>query len=605
METDLSLILSETIEVDFSIINIDETITNVIEFFKKSKIKLSKKIFNIRKGTEISIYKIMQEYVKSKEDDTLKQGELLKSIFTDENKNDLIELVKEARNEIVGEASVKKMHPFEIEFWQYLVNCEYSGMFHKFIKNNNSDNTEMQFIGDKDLLNNYITGLTKIKHKSGTNVYSYFNKKYKQVITTLNNPQRDFLVPLKIDSQTDSLIENIIPLQTYAKKVINDITLDEEHISTMPIKPISFDKNEPCFCYIPYNEEIKPYMDRSIEELEELTSTWWEFEHKLMFNGNNKDQINVFRQFIWSLFESKDTGQQMLALYGNGSDGKSVVCNVISDVIGPNGCCSMNDDTLNSDFGFSTIWNKILGKWDDTKMHYPLSNGKIHSLISRGDININIKNDNAFTARFAGKLIMCTNNMFGIKNEINEIRRLLFLKVGEPNPEIAKKYLETNNDGSIKISNVTGKRKNKGDRTFYKRLMKEVYIYLALCKKTYMKYNPDFGDIQISDELEEYMLQDVLDDVDSYTYKGLEINENAVTPVEDLEHWFNTKAPQKLRDTLYSKRKFIQDIIQRFNLKKVRRKYKGHKTTVILGIEIKQYNSDEITPTEDLMKGVF
>lgn len=154
------------------------------------------------------------------------------------------------------------------------------------------------------------------------------------------------------------------------------------------------------------------------------TPTWDQFLSRV-------DYKEVLMSWVWTIFDEKDRGRQLLWLQGNGKDGKTTFSNAIRKIYGITHSAILDDNLLsNSRFAAGSLYGKRFvanQECQKTKIFsYPL----IKSLTGGDAVSIEIKGEQAFTAPCYAKILICSNKKPEVDFTLpSESSRMLFLKV--------------------------------------------------------------------------------------------------------------------------------------------------------------------------------
>jgi len=184
----------------------------------------------------------------------------------------------------------------------------------------------------------------------------------------------------------------------------------------------------------------------------------------------------MFMAFVWSCFEPKHEGRQLLWLYGpKGQDGKSAVLNAISNCFGPAKGAINNATVAGS--GKQFVLAPLLGKrvvvYPDCKdLTFPMR--ETTRSITSGDLQpIERKGKDAFSAHFYARLMVASNYPPKITSVGADISRLMLITVSES--------------------------KVKGDLGWIKDLTTELPQFLYDCRKVYEEVCPTHDIIELDD----------------------------------------------------------------------------------------------------------
>lgn len=191
------------------------------------------------------------------------------------------------------------------------------------------------------------------------------------------------------------------------------------------------------------------------------------------------DYPEIFKAYIWSVFEPKNKGRQVLWIRGEGQDGKSTVVNAIANFLGHDHTFSMSLKTLNNDFFTGMAFGKRLAVYMDCKNLQLLRSSEIKSIVSGDTVDINIKHQQQFSAKIHCRLIVLSNYSPSITyNDASERSRLLFLTV---------KSFEG---------------RELGDPNFEPNLIAEMGHFLYKCREAYAALCPNHGEMIVPPEMD-------------------------------------------------------------------------------------------------------
>ncbi len=138
----------------------------------------------------------------------------------------------------------------------------------------------------------------------------------------------------------------------------------------------------------------------------------------------------AFLAHVWSAFEPRFVGRQVLWLQGEGNDGKSILFSAIFEGSGVP-MAAVNDDDLQraSQFLFSTVWDKPAVLIGDSKSVNLMMMGAVHRLTGRDYIGVEYKHGARFNAKFQGVVWVASNQRPEIEHSRSNLSRLSFLTI--------------------------------------------------------------------------------------------------------------------------------------------------------------------------------
>ena len=124
---------------------------------------------------------------------------------------------------------------------------------------------------------------------------------------------------------------------------------------------------------------------------------------------NDKDWIAVIQEVLGYCLSNETKAEKAFFLYGNGSNGKSVLANLISKLVGEELTCSIPLEALNKDFGIQDMIGKHLNICAENEQ-FP-SSQKFKTVISSDKMNIPVKYKPDWVGRLMIKNIFLMNSL--------------------------------------------------------------------------------------------------------------------------------------------------------------------------------------------------
>lgn len=170
----------------------------------------------------------------------------------------------------------------------------------------------------------------------------------------------------------------------------------------------------------------------------------------------------VFMAWVWSIYEPAHKGRQIMWMYGaQGQDGKSVVMNVLSSLLG-NAVGALNNASIKGggqQFILASLLGKRLVVYPDCKdTHFP-QREIVRNLTSNDLCPIERKGQDAFMANLFSRVLVASNYLPKIDSTGADLSRLLVVNIEES--------------------------KHKGDITWEARLKAELPAFLYACREIY------------------------------------------------------------------------------------------------------------------------
>lgn len=276
--------------------------------------------------------------------------------------------------------------------------------------------------------------------------------------------------------------------------IINNITLlrtKENTVRSNVIKPYSNDMTVAAMHHLDLN---------SIIDNSKASTVCNEY----LANRLPESHIECFKAFIWSAYNAENVSRQVIYVYDpDGNSGKSVFFKVIFKPLRDIDAVDSAGKSFNGDFGMESCYNSRVLIIPDNKNPQILRSQLIHQLTGGDEILINSKNVRQFT--FTPHLSIWTHsNILPIidvaaAHERTRVALFHFILNDKAKKEI---YLTDENDNVIIDQN--GYYAQKGDSSFYDKLLADVPFFLAECKKAYEKLcvsNGDINTLSISDNV--------------------------------------------------------------------------------------------------------
>lgn len=218
------------------------------------------------------------------------------------------------------------------------------------------------------------------------------------------------------------------------------------------------------------------------------TPTWDEFTSRV-------DYPDVFKAWIWSIFEPTNNIRQVLWLKGQGNDGKSSIQRAIESIIGTHYCYSLKTGDEKDKWFQRNVFGKVLVNYADCRNIYLISENSIKQLTGGDTTSIEGKGENSFTGKIYAKVLVTSNYAPKINLELQaETSRLIKLDVA---PQVDEKK----------------------DSQFEHRLKDEFYAFLYTCQKAYNVHISKGGERL---ELPESLINKINSDCASEAYLNLE-----------------------------------------------------------------------------------
>jgi hypothetical protein len=302
------------------------------------------------------------------------------------------------------------------------------------------------------------------------------------------------------DMNTKSAAKGSIPkypkysLAEYLKKTMEYLLGSVDYMIEHP-KIITNDPTAPCFVYIDNDKR-----DNEVGNFEEWTN-WinWRF-----YTDYDRD---IFKAYMYSIFDSENTARQALGLLDNGQTGKTTIINALVTMM-KSGAVSMNDQGgADSQFFGSAVYGKRLLTSPDNKNTSLIRKGIVHQILGGDNIPIEFKNKSSFMGKVHCKMIIASNYKPEIDTtQVHEKSRVLLLKL-RPNKDIKDQKIVQMFTHGTPSHVIEGK------------LVDQLPAFIASCKEAYLKLCPSRNNIILSQEEDEDMFESITTpDTERYEY---------------------------------------------------------------------------------------
>lgn len=272
---------------------------------------------------------------------------------------------------------------------------------------------------------------------------------------------------LKAYYQTSPLLEEHrkgLELRTFLIRIIkNYLLMDDSKLLTEQPKNFSWQPEE--LAFKKFNADaVAPGP----------TPTWDEFVQRLNYP-------NVFRAWVWALFEPTNNIRQTMWLTGAGNDGKSAVQKALREIFGTQHVYDCKKGDEGRIWFQDSVYGKGLVNYADCDNPHLLNQQAIKQLTGGDATSIEGKGVSAFSGEIYAKLFVSSNMPPKINPDIAaQISRLIRLKL-QPIAEGAPK-----------------------DEQFKARLVAESYAFLYQCREQYEKHiNVGNDELMLPPELDE------------------------------------------------------------------------------------------------------
>ena len=346
------------------------------------------------------------------------------------------------------------------------------------------------------------------------------------------------------------------------------------------------DPTVPCFHY---------YDLESVKTVEGQYPAWDEFITRF-----SEEEADVFRAFVWSIFDAENRGRQCLYLLDRGYSGKSAIINAIANAIGSELHVALSKESLSNQFAFSKIWDKRFVTIGDNKNPNLVRSQAMHSMLGGDIVDVEYKGRDPFPSRLQCKVFVASNVNLNIDVKArNEYTRVLPIHPDDSDDAlIARGIAALNEDGSPRRTS-DGNIIVVGDPTWEGRLIDEFRAFLASCYPVYQRMCPKRMDIIIPERSAEILatfdddraalLEEILDRNFEITNDETDFIERARMQRAFVEAQKDDETYKEARLTFSEWKEFLR---RRYNLEAVRPRSIGHKWGY-MGIRLKSATDNE------------
>jgi P4 family phage/plasmid primase-like protien len=157
--------------------------------------------------------------------------------------------------------------------------------------------------------------------------------------------------------------------------------------------------------------------------------TWLKFLDSIFINDEDaKQKIDLLGEFMGLCLTNKTSFQKMLFLVGNGSNGKSVILDIVRDLVGVDNSSSVPMKDFGKQFSTYNLLNKLVNIDPDMPMDHFVADDKIKPIVSGDRVSVEKKGEQALDVVLGVKLLAASNDMPKTKDHsIGFHRRILVI----------------------------------------------------------------------------------------------------------------------------------------------------------------------------------
>jgi len=177
---------------------------------------------------------------------------------------------------------------------------------------------------------------------------------------------------------------------------------------------------------------------------------WLKFLDQIWPGEAEKGKIDVLQEFFGYCLAPHCRYQKALFLYGPGANGKSVLLNVIEDLVGRENVSALSIHDLSERFNRSMLLRRLINISYETNSRSPAAMETFKAAVAGDLIKAEEKYSLAFKFKPYAKFIIAMNEppVFGQSSSFNVMRRLLVMRFNrifqeeEQDPELSDKLRE-------------------------------------------------------------------------------------------------------------------------------------------------------------------
>lgn len=353
----------------------------------------------------------------------------------------------------------------------------------------------------------------------------------------------------------------------------------------MPMPKIfTNDRNTPCFHFFDLE---------AAKEVQGEHPAWDEFTSRF-----TPDEADVFRAFVWSIFDAENKGRQCLYIYDSGYSGKGVVFDAIAHYIGSDLHAALSKDSAINQFAYSKVWDKRLVTVGDNKNANFVRSQFAHSLLSGDWIDVECKGQDSFSAKPQCRVMVGSNKALSIDAKArNEVSRVLPIHPDDSEDALVKRDLVALDEDGNPRRNYLGDPILLGDPEWGEKLKAQFPAFLASCWPAYQKRCPRRCEIIMPEETAERiasfdddrtaLLEEILDRNFEITNSENDFIERAKMQRAFVEAQKDDETYKEARLTFPEWKEFLR---RRYNLEATRPRSIGHRWGY-MGIRLKNESS--------------
>jgi putative DNA primase/helicase len=188
---------------------------------------------------------------------------------------------------------------------------------------------------------------------------------------------------------------------------------------------------------IPHSKETKKYFSTNQFNVNYSPGAgcarWLQFLEEIFDGDDDKpEKIKLLQEFMGLTLTRETKHEKALFLLGNGSNGKSVILEILSSILGDSNYSSLEFDQISKQFLTFQLMNKLVNLCTDIDYYNRASFGQFKRIVTGEPILADIKNKKPIQFRPHCKLIFAANRLPQTTDTSKGyFRRLLVLKLNQ------------------------------------------------------------------------------------------------------------------------------------------------------------------------------
>ena len=265
------------------------------------------------------------------------------------------------------------------------------------------------------------------------------------------------------------------------------IATRREFYIEMP-QTISNDPKTPCFHYVDLSlipEQAKP------------TPAWDAFLQRM-----TEDEQDVFKAFVYSIYDAKNFGRQFIYFFDAGYSGKSCALSAIAEGLGKGLYASIGKESLNNQFGMSKVWDKRLVVYPDNKNKMLHKSQAFYNMTGHDLVDVEVKGAQSFSHVLCLKVIAAGNVRLKVNtDDRSEATRVIPINIKLTDDIIRHQKIALLDENGNIVRDRKGRPKFVGDSVWPEMLKTEIFDFVSKCRDSYERLCPTRRDIILPDSV--------------------------------------------------------------------------------------------------------